>query len=467
LNQAVAHGAAPTRAPRLRLNAELTIWAMRALDAVGIAVFAGCAAELGYGTPLGALTIADAAPILLAVAALHLGSLSAKDRSAVATTPLALGLAGALIALAAHGAPAIAPALAAGATVFMALSRLGLESLVAMGASVDRETAVIVGATDAARRFIARNAEAGAKRLDIVAVFDDRLGRVPKSLDGVPVFGDVEALLTWDALPQVDQVVLAVSPSAEMRVRALIERLRIAPNRIVLLLDLERLSPEPTRVSVLADTAVAQVAGAPRDRAQAAAKRAMDMLIAVALLVVLAPLLFCIAAAVRLDSPGPALFRQRRLGVNDRPFTVLKFRTMRPTVERDHPIRQVQANDSRVTRLGAFLRRTSLDELPQLWNVLKGDMSLVGPRPHPEPLFIGETPCKDIEPRYRHRNRVKPGLTGWAQINGSRGPLETARDVRDRIKLDLDYIERAHPLLDLWIMLRTAPALLGDKLRVR
>jgi len=173
-----------------------------------------------------------------------------------------------------------------------------------------------------------------------------------------------------------------------------------------------------------------------------------------------------IAVLIRLDSPGPVLFKQKRHGFNNRIIEVFKFRTMQ-TGSDVGPIKQVQANDPRVTRIGRFLRRTSLDELPQLFNVLAGNMSLVGPRPHAVGMRTGEVESWKLVAHYAHRHRVKPGLTGWAQINGSRGPLENAEQVRERVRLDLEYIRRAGFWFDLWIMIKTVPCLLGDKKAIR
>jgi len=166
-----------------------------------------------------------------------------------------------------------------------------------------------------------------------------------------------------------------------------------------------------------------------------------------------------IAAAVKLDSKGPALYRQRRHGFNNRIITVLKFRTMRHDPEA--PLAHAHDGDPRVTRLGRFLRRTNLDELPQLFNVLRGEMSLVGPRPHAVGMKTCERELTEIVAEYAHRHRVKPGLTSWAQVNGSRGPIDSAASVRRRVRLDIDYVTRASLWLDLEILLRSAPVLLG------
>lgn len=184
--------------------------------------------------------------------------------------------------------------------------------------------------------------------------------------------------------------------------------------------------------------------------AAAACKRAVDLLVAAAALVVLSPLLGLVAVAVRLDSPGPALFRQVRRGRNRRVFRVLKFRTMYREASAD--FRQAEREDVRVTRVGTFLRRTSLDELPQLFNVLEGSMSVVGPRPHPlaldalyEPLIAG----------YGVRYAVKPGITGWAQVNGYRGETRRLEDMLRRIAHDRAYIEHWSLALDTSILART------------
>jgi putative colanic acid biosysnthesis UDP-glucose lipid carrier transferase len=184
---------------------------------------------------------------------------------------------------------------------------------------------------------------------------------------------------------------------------------------------------------------------------QSAVKRAMDVSIAAALLVLLMPLLLAIAVVVWLDRRGPVLFRQKRLGLNGTPFDIIKFRTMQ-VLENGDDVRQAEPNDVRVTRIGRFLRALSLDELPQLINVLKGEMSLVGPRPHAiaHDKFFGA-----LIDGYEQRQRVKPGITGLAQVSGLRGPTPTAEAMRRRVDVDLDYVRNARLALDFAILLRT------------
>ncbi|WP_267422456.1 sugar transferase [Methylobacterium sp. GC_Met_2] len=177
-----------------------------------------------------------------------------------------------------------------------------------------------------------------------------------------------------------------------------------------------------------------------------------DAFIAAVILVLLAPLLAIVALLIRLDSRGPALFLQTRTGLNGGTFLIYKFRTM--NVQEDSAVvRQAQRGDARMTRLGAFLRKTSLDELPQLLNVLRGDMALVGPRPH---ALAHDNHYGALISTYRQRFAVRPGITGWAQINGSRGATPEVADMQRRIELDLWYVENRSLALDIRILLVTA-----------
>lgn len=180
-------------------------------------------------------------------------------------------------------------------------------------------------------------------------------------------------------------------------------------------------------------------------------KASFDRAFALAALAGLSPLLLVLAVLVKMSSPGPVLFRQRRLGIDGQPFDVYKFRTMK--LHEDHGVTQAVRGDSRVTRIGAFLRRTSLDELPQFFNVLRGEMSVVGPRPH---AMEHNELYKELIDRYMLRHRVKPGITGWAQINGLRGQTDTVDKMRKRIEFDIYYIQHWSFQLDLRIILRTA-----------
>lgn len=328
------------------------------------------------------------------------------------------------------------------------------------------ENVVIVGATENASQLIERNAR--DRELNIIAIFDDRLGRAPLRIHGVPVVGTLDDLLAWDNLPRVDRIIVTVTSKAQDRVRLLIERLRYLPNRVVLLLDLEDFNPEGASLAEVADAPAAYVSGAPADARRAFVKRISDIVIASLMLIGFSPIMLLVALLIKLDSKGPVFFKQKRHGFNNQAIRVWKFRTMRPDARAEEGIiTQVTSGDNRVTRLGNFLRRTSLDELPQLINVLKGEMSLVGPRPHAVGMTTEETEVHHLVSDYAHRHRVKPGLTGWAQINGSRGPVHTAELVRERVRLDMEYVNRSSFWFDLYIIIMTAPCLLGDRSNAR
>ena len=188
-------------------------------------------------------------------------------------------------------------------------------------------------------------------------------------------------------------------------------------------------------------------------------KRAFDLLVSAIALVLLAPLLAAIALAIRLDSPGPALFRQQRVGRHGVPFRIHKFRTMVVDAAERGPALTIGA-DARITRVGRLLRERRLDELPQLINVLKGDMSVVGPRPHT--VAHNEYYRKAVK-RYMVRHKVKPGLTGWAQVNGLRGETAQVEQMEDRIRHDLEYIKNWSPMLDIRIIVMTVIMVLRDK----
>jgi len=324
---------------------------------------------------------------------------------------------------------------------------------------------VIVGATEAARKLI--ETALRTREVAVLGVFDDRLGRAPKSIAGVPVLGDTADLLGHKMLPYVDRIVIAVAPTAQNRVRELIERLRVLPNDVSLVLESGGEDGRMRALSRIADAQLAQVSGEPADVRRATIKRVQDVIIASIALLLGWPVMLLVAAAIKLDSPGPIFFRQRRHGFNNEEILVWKFRSMRQEAADFAAVQQVRAGDDRVTRVGRFIRKTSLDELPQLFNIVIGEMSLVGPRPHAVGMKTGQTESARLVAEYAHRHRMKPGLTGWAAINGSRGPVDTPELVKRRVALDIDYIERQSFWFDLYIIAMTIPCLLGDRDAVR
>jgi len=326
-------------------------------------------------------------------------------------------------------------------------------------------TIVMLGATDSARRLIEENAR--SRELNILAIFDERLSKTPLNIHGVPVIGNINALLEWDQLPYIDRIVVTLPGKATKRKTEFVKRVHKLPNRVAFVSDnFENFNHVQQRLTDIASISLRDT-GPHKPIHEIVLKRVTDFTLSGIALLLLSPVLLLIALLIKLDSPGPILFRQPRHGFNNRIFEVLKFRSMKIEDEDKKAAQQVTAGDNRVTKLGRFIRNTSLDELPQLINVLRGDMSLVGPRPHAVGMRTGETESYKLVEEYAHRHRVKPGITGWAQINGSRGPLHNAQDVRRRVELDIEYIERSSFLFDIMIMIKTLPCLLGDSENIR
>ena len=295
-------------------------------------------------------------------------------------------------------------------------------------------TIVMLGATESARRLIEENAK--TKELNILGIFDDRVTRAPHNIHGVPVVGTLDDLLEWEALPYVNRIVVTLPAMASKRKQDFVERVRLLPNRIAFVVDeFETLNHVQQRLSEIAEISLRDVTGNPKSGRHTALKRLMDIGISATALVLGSPILVAIGVIIRLDSPGPALFKQPRHGFNNRVFNVYKFRSMRNDKADLKAEQQTVVGDDRVTKIGKFIRKTSLDELPQLINVLKGEMSLVGPRPHAVGMKTQGKESIELVSEYAHRHKVKPGMTGWAQINGSRGPLHDGSDVLSLIHI--------------------------------
>ena len=194
---------------------------------------------------------------------------------------------------------------------------------------------------------------------------------------------------------------------------------------------------------------------------QAVVKRLLDIVIALTALALFAVPLVLAAIAIGLESPGPILFRQRRVGLHNRSFEMWKLRTMHPHPPEPGHLRQATQGDPRVTRVGAWLRRISIDELPQLVQVLRGEMSVVGPRPHAPGTCVGDVPFEQLSDRYALRHRVRPGITGLAQVRGWRGETDTPDKLLGRLESDLEYIASWSIGLDLVVLARTAPCVLS------
>ncbi len=257
---------------------------------------------------------------------------------------------------------------------------------------------------------------------------------------------------------QVDELLICASAVKLDDVRIMAESLRLAPLRVRLLVDPSLVWPGRASSTRISDNAI-ELSREPLSTFEQAVKRSFDIVAASAALLMLAPLLALVALAIRLESRGPILFRQHRDGFNDAPFLIYKFRSMRVT-ENGPVVVQAKRNDARVTAVGRLIRRTSIDELPQLLNVLRGDMSIVGPRPHA--VAHGQLYSSMIGD-YAHRHHVKPGLTGWAQVNGSRGPTPTMDSMKRRVDLDIWYIGNWSFWLDIRIIFLTVRLIFTGK----
>ena len=254
----------------------------------------------------------------------------------------------------------------------------------------------------------------------------------------------------------VEAVLLAPSQRGEQQLRDLRRRLSEVPADVWLCPGGSALNLLGAGVSHFAGVPALNVMERPISRWRSAVKEIEDRILAAGIVLMISPLLIGIAIAIKFDSPGPLLFKQKRRGYNNRTIEVLKFRTMAVDKTDDNGDRLTERNDPRVTKVGAFLRRWSLDELPQFLNVLRGDMSIVGPRPHALGAKAGGQLYFDAVPYYDARHRVKPGITGLAQISGWRGPTETVTQIRKRVEYDVYYIEHWSLWLDLKIIFLTA-----------
>ncbi len=312
---------------------------------------------------------------------------------------------------------------------------------------------VIVGAGEQAKRLLARLRRLKEPWNVVIGVFDDRIGRTGVEFAGVPVLGTVGNLVDFARKHRTDDVIIAMPWCAEERIHEVVSELEELPVNVHLGSDLIGFDYPNSHYSPFAGTTVLRLAIRPLAGWKKIVKYLEDKILATLLVIAFSPLMGIIALAIKLDSPGPILFRQPRYGFNNRAFSVFKFRTMYDDGLSEDDVPQAQRNDPRVTRVGRILRKTSLDELPQLFNVLQGTMSLVGPRPHAVPH---NQQYSRLIRGYFSRHRVKPGITGWAQVKGLRGETTDPEKMRARVKHDVWYIENWSLLRDLYILAKTA-----------
>ena len=316
---------------------------------------------------------------------------------------------------------------------------------------------VIIGANEAGARLSRRilaNPHLGAFK----GYFDDRKADRLPDLPQEQILGGMTDVVDYVRLNNVSNVYLCLPIRPDERLLRLLEELKDTTASVYFVPDIFVFDLMQAQVCNLDGVPLLAVCETPFAGMNGVLKRASDIAFSSALLFFLWPLMAAIATGVRLSSPGPILFKQRRYGLYGEPILVYKFRSM--TVCEDGAVVQAKRNDARVTRFGAFLRRTSLDELPQLFNVFLGSMSLVGPRPHA--VSHNEEYRKVID-GYMRRHKVRPGITGWAQVNGFRGETETVDKMQRRVEYDLEYLRNWSLRLDISILLRTARLVWRDR----
>jgi len=312
-------------------------------------------------------------------------------------------------------------------------------------------TAVIAGLNDPGLALARRMDSSPYVALRLAGYFDDRSQERLADMPAAPLLGRLDDLPAYVKEHRVDSIYLSLPMASQPRILDLLEALRDTTASVYFVPDTFMTDLVQGRVDLVEDIPVVAVCDTPFKGARGLAKTLSDLSIALLILIVILPLLLIVALGVKLSSPGPVIFRQRRYGLNGEEIYVYKFRSM-TVCEDAGPIRQASRGDQRVTRFGAFLRKTSLDELPQFINVLQGRMSIVGPRPH---AVAHNEQYRRLIRGYMVRHKVKPGITGWAQVNGYRGETETVDKMQKRIDYDLDYLRNWSLRLDLFIILKT------------
>jgi putative colanic acid biosynthesis UDP-glucose lipid carrier transferase len=319
---------------------------------------------------------------------------------------------------------------------------------------------VIVGLNETGLKLARRIGESPHHMMEVRGFFDDRGARRDSSgaasEPAVALLGKMADIADYVREQGINVIFISQPMSAQPRVRQLLDELQDTTASIYFLPDIYTFDLMQARFDEVGGMPVVAIRETPFSGINSLVKRSSDILLACVILLLLAPFMIGIAIAVKCTSPGPVIFRQRRYGLNGDEIVVYKFRSMAVT-EDGARVTQARKDDMRVTRLGAVLRRTSLDELPQFINVLEGSMSIVGPRPH---AVAHNEQYRGLIKGYMLRHKVKPGITGWAQVNGLRGETDTLDKMAARVEFDLDYLRSWSLALDLWIILRTVKVVL-------
>jgi putative colanic acid biosynthesis UDP-glucose lipid carrier transferase len=315
--------------------------------------------------------------------------------------------------------------------------------------------AVLIGYNDLSRNLADRLASMSMR---VEGYFDDRSAERLGADADVPLLGGLNEMPEYAKKQSIDVIFIALPIRHIPRVMTLVDELRDTTASIYYVPDIYVFDLIQARTTDVMGIPVVAMCETPLSGYRGITKRLLDVALATIGLVMISPLLLAIAATIKLNSPGPAIFRQRRYGLDGQSIVVYKFRSMTVT-EDGAQIVQASRNDARITRVGAFLRRYSLDELPQIVNVIQGRMSLVGPRPH---AVAHNEEYRKLIKGYMVRHKVRPGITGWAQVNGYRGETADLADMQARVNYDLDYLRRWSVGFDLRILFRTVMIIVKD-----
>ena len=321
-------------------------------------------------------------------------------------------------------------------------------------------TAVIVGVNEVSHKLIQRFNQ--NPTLSSVGFFDDRdQQRVAEYLEesGQQLLGPIASAAAFVKAHKIKRIYIALPMSAQPRILSLLDDLRDTTASIFFVPDIFMFDLIQGNISTIHGIPVIAVCESPFTGTNGTLKRGCDVLLSLLILLLISPLMVVIALGVKISSPGPVLFRQKRYGLDGKEILVYKFRSM-TVMENGDQVTQATRQDPRITRFGAFLRKTSLDELPQFFNVLQGRMSIVGPRPH---AVSHNELYRSLIKGYMIRHKVKPGITGWAQVKGYRGETETLDKMQARINHDLDYLRNWSLFLDLIIIFKTIGVVIKDK----
>jgi putative colanic acid biosynthesis UDP-glucose lipid carrier transferase len=323
--------------------------------------------------------------------------------------------------------------------------------------------AVIIGFSDLSRKLISQFKQNPLSRVGFMGFFDDRgHGRLAENREQEPeqLLGSIASATEFVKTHNVQHIYIALPLSAQPRVMELLDNLRRDTTASIYFVpDIASLDLIQANLSIINGIPIVTVCQSPFIGINSIIKRISDVVLSSSILLMIAPAMLLIAMGVKLSSPGPVLFKQRRYGLDGKEIVVYKFRSM-TVMEDDEQVNQATRSDPRITRFGGFLRKTSLDELPQFINVLQGRMSIVGPRPH---AISHNEIYRNLVKGYMIRHKVKPGITGWAQINGFRGETDLLEKMQLRVDHDLDYLRNWSLFLDLFIIFKTIGVVINDK----